>query len=163
MSRDDVIFDLHYSYFLENMFSTLMGRMDKTMSLLLIVLGGTAFAPFSNAFFFGVSVATLSAAQFIFQPGKQEGIASEHAKKYLQLIGVSDSLDDETLLKRFCELQTLDSRPWGALKNAAQRRATIVLDLHDILPELTWWESAWSWLAGDLPRKEKYAHQNHQH
>ncbi len=68
MCRDDVIFDLHYSYFLENMFSTLMGRMDKTMSLFLIVLGGTAFAPFSNAFIFGVSVATLSAAQFIFQP-----------------------------------------------------------------------------------------------
>lgn len=156
MSRDDVIFDLHYSYFLENMFSTLMGRIDKTMSLLLIVLGGTAFAPFSNAFFFGVSVATLSATQFIFQPGKQEGVAAEHAKKYLQLIGISGTLDDETLLKRFNELQSLDSKPWGTLKNAAQRRATIVLDMHDIQPELTRWEKTWSWLAGDLPRKEKY-------
>lgn len=156
MSRNDVIFDLHYSYFLENMFCTLMGRMDKTMSLLLIVLGGTAFAPFIDKFYFGVFVATLSATQFIFQPGKQEGIASEHAKKYLQLIGLSGSLDDETLLKRFNELQSLDSRPWGALKNAAHRRATIVLDLHDTQPELTWWESLWSWIAGDLPKKEKY-------
>ncbi|EKZ6149710.1 hypothetical protein EGH67_05915 [Klebsiella aerogenes] len=161
MCRDDVIFDLHYSYFLENMFSTLMGRMDKTMSLFLIVLGGTAFAPFSNAFVFGVSVATLSAAQFIFQPGKQEGISSEHAKKYLQLISISDSLDDEILLNRFNELQSLDSRPWGVLKNAAQRRATIALGLHDIQPELTRWESLWSWFAGDLPVKEQYEHQNH--
>jgi hypothetical protein len=39
MSRDNIIFDLHYSFYLENMFSTLMGRVDKTLSLLLIVLG----------------------------------------------------------------------------------------------------------------------------
>ncbi len=154
MTRSDIIFDLHYSYFLENMFSTLMGRMDKTMSLLLIVLGGTAFAPFSNVFVFGVSVAALSAAQFIYQPGKQEGVASEHAKKYLQLITMSDDLDDGALLKRFNQLQSLDSKPWGALKNAAHRRATIALGLNDAEPELNRWESAWAWLAGDLPKKQ---------
>ncbi len=124
------------------------------MSLLLIVLGGVAFAPFSNVFFFGVSVATLSAAQFIFQPGKQEGIAGEHAKKYLQLITMADTLDDAALLKRFNELQSLDSKPWGALANAAQRRATIVLGLNDTRPELNYWEAMMSWVAGDLPKKE---------
>jgi hypothetical protein len=136
------------------MFSTLMGRLDKTMSLLLIVLGGVAFAPFSNVFFFGVSVATLSAAQFVFQPGKQEGIAGEHAKKYLQLITMADTMDDAALLKRFNELQSLDSKPWGSLANAAQRRATISLGLNDTLPELNYWEAMMSWVAGDLPKKE---------
>lgn len=153
MSRDDVIFDLHYSYYLENMFSTLMGRIDRLMSLLLIVLGGTALAPFSNELLFGISVAVLSAAQFIYQPGKQEGVASEHAKKYLQLISLQAELDDATLLKRFVELQSLDTKPWNALKNAAQRRATISLGLEDIQPDLSWWEKFWSWCSGDCPKK----------
>lgn len=156
MSRDDVIFDLNHSYYLENMYSTLMGRIDKTASLLLIVLGGTAFASFTNVFVYGISVAIISTAQFIFQPGKQEGMAGEHAKKYLQLITLSDTLDDALLLERFNELQSLDSKPWGSLRNAAQRRATITLGLSDSQPELSKWEAFWSWVAGDLPRKIKH-------
>ncbi|MHB9807018.1 hypothetical protein [Pantoea ananatis] len=156
MSRDDVIFDLHHSYYLENMFSTLMGRIDRLMSLLLIVLGGTALAPFSSELLFGISVAVLSAAQFIYQPGKQEGVASEHAKKYLQLISLKDGYDDETLLKRFVELQSIDTRLWNSLKNAAQRRATQTLGLEDTLPDLSRWEKFWSWCAGDCPKKINY-------
>lgn len=156
MSRDDVIFDLHHSYYLENMFSTLMGRIDRLMSLLLIVLGGTALAPFSSKLLFGISVAVLSAAQFIYQPGKQEGIASEHAKKYLQLISLEAGLDDETLLKRFIELQSLDNKVWSCLKNAAQRRATMFLGLEDVQPDLSRWEKFWSWCAGDCPKKINY-------
>ncbi len=161
MSRDNIIFDLHYSFYLENMFSTLMGRVDKTLSLLLIVLGGITLITSINEFVFGISVAILSAAQLIFQPGKQGGIASAHAKKYLRLISASGRLDNKMLLKQFCELQTLDSRPWRVLKHAAQWRATIVLDFPNTLAELTWWECTWSWLAGDLPKKEEYASREH--
>ncbi|WP_289992081.1 hypothetical protein [Photorhabdus laumondii] len=154
MSRDDIIFDINYSFFLESMFGTLMGRIDKFISLVLIVLGGSVFSPFGNLFIFGASVATISAAQFIYQPGRSAGISDEQAKKYLQLITIEPTLTDDELQKRFCELQSLDSKPWGVLKNPAYKMACIKLGLADQTAILTKPESLWSWIAGDLPPKK---------
>ncbi|MGK3451447.1 hypothetical protein ACSLNK_28775, partial [Escherichia coli] len=39
MTRDDLAFDIHYSFFLEKMNYTLLNRIDKSITLVLIVLG----------------------------------------------------------------------------------------------------------------------------
>ncbi|MBD2816878.1 hypothetical protein ID850_19635 [Xenorhabdus sp. Flor] len=153
MNRNDIIFDINYSYYLENLFGTLMGRIDKLISITLIVLGGSVFSPFGNLFIFGVFVAIISAAQFIYQPGRSSGISYEQAKKYRQLITLEPMLTNEELHNRFNEIQSLDSNPWAVLRSAAYKRASIKLGLVDNTAPLTKIESIWSWIAGDLPPK----------
>ncbi|UMB78877.1 hypothetical protein FXN80_10940 [Dickeya fangzhongdai] len=161
MSRDDIIFDMHYSYHLELMNGTLMGRMDKLISLVLMVLGGAAFASFANSLFFGASVATVSAIQFVFQPGNKSGLSLEHAKKYLQLISLEQTIEsDAELLKRFIELQSLDNLPLGMLKNAAYKRTAIKLNLQDETEPLTFMERIFAWLSGDLPEIKENGRQS---
>ena len=60
MTRDDYKFYIHYSYVLEKMNYTLLTRIDKLITLMLIVLGFSVFAPYSNLFIFGLFVAVLS-------------------------------------------------------------------------------------------------------
>ncbi|MDE9537256.1 hypothetical protein [Xenorhabdus bovienii] len=154
MSRNDIIFDINYSFYLENLFGTLMGRIDKFISITLIVLGGSVFSPFGNLFIFGALVAVISAAQFIYQPGRGAGISDEQAKKYRQLITLEPTLTDEELTRRFYEVQSLDSKPWGVLRSPAYKRASIRLELVDNTAALTKLESIWAWIAGDLPPKD---------
>ena len=45
MNRDDLEFDINYSYFIEKMNYTLLNRIDKGITLVLIVLGFSVFAP----------------------------------------------------------------------------------------------------------------------
>ncbi|WP_416778172.1 hypothetical protein ACNFJN_08260 [Xenorhabdus budapestensis] len=153
MSRNDIIFDINYSFYLENLFGTLMGRIDKFISITLIVLGGSVFSHFGNVFIFGFLVAVISAAQFIYQPGRASGISDEQAKKYRQLITIEPTLADEELTRRFSEIQSLDSKPWSVLQSAAYKRASIKLGLEDKTAALTRPESIWAWIAGDLPPK----------
>ncbi|AHM72987.1 hypothetical protein [Yersinia hibernica] len=152
MNRFDIIFDMHYSHHLELMHATLMGRIDKLLSILLLVLGGSAFAQFGSLFIFGAAVALVSAFQFVCQPGNESGRSLEHARKYLQLITIEPTLTDEELFKRFIEAQSLDNLPWGTLKNAAYKRAAIKLNLIDETPPLTFIERCVARMAGDLPR-----------
>ncbi|WP_446469252.1 hypothetical protein [Xenorhabdus stockiae] len=160
MSRSDIIFDINYSFYLENLYGTLMGRIDKLISIVLIVLGGSAFSPFGNLFVFGALVAVISSAQFIYQPGRSAGISDEQAKKYRQLITFEPTLTDEELAQRFSEVQSLDSKPWGVLQSAAYKRACIRLGLVDETAALTKLESIWSWIAGDLPPKGNSIHKD---
>lgn len=152
MSRDDLIFDVNYSHRLEDMFGTLTGRIDKFISLLLFILGGTVLSPYANIFVFGLCVSVLSAIQLFYQFGKQSGISDDQAKKYLLLMSELSVLADGDLLKRFNDLQSSDSKPWGLLKNAAYKRTCIQLGLQDETPKLTWLETTAAWLAGDLPK-----------
>ncbi|MCP9270511.1 hypothetical protein M5U04_21180 [Xenorhabdus sp. XENO-1] len=153
MSRNDIIFDTHYSHYLESLFGTLMGRIDKFISITLIVLGGAVFSPLGNLFVFGAFVAVISAAQFIYQPGRSSGISDEQAKKYLQLMTLEPTLSDEELARRFYELQSVDNKPWTVLKSPAYKRACIKLGMADETAALTKYESIWAWIAGDLPPK----------
>lgn len=161
MSRNEILFNLYYSHYLELMNGTLMGRLDKCISLLLMVLGGAAFASFANYIVFGAGVAAVSAFQFIFQPGNKSGLSLEHAKKYLQLAMLESTLaDDVELHKRYLEIQSLDNLPLGVLKNAAYKRAAIKLNLDDRSPPLSKVESLVAWIAGDLPENQKNARQS---
>ncbi|WP_312062224.1 hypothetical protein [Pantoea septica] len=161
MSRNEIIFNLYYSHYLELMNGTLMGRVDRCISLLLMVLGGAALASFANYIAFGAGVAFISAFQFVFQPGNKSGLSIEHSKKYLQLVMLESTLaDDEILHKRYLEIQSLDNLPLGLLKNAAFKRAAIKLDLDDQSPPLSKTERFVAWIAGDLPENQKNERQS---
>lgn len=155
MTRHDIIFDITYSYYIEKMTCTIMGRIDRLISTLLMVFGCAVFSPFNGTFIFGVLIAALSAMQFIYQFGKQSGLSEEHAKKYLKLMTEASNFADNELLNRLNKLQESDCNPWGVLKPAAFKRSCYKLGLTDSTHPLGRIEKIFAWCAGDLPRPPK--------
>ncbi|AXS44318.1 MULTISPECIES: hypothetical protein [Klebsiella pneumoniae complex] len=156
MSRYDLIFDITYSHYVEKMFATLTGRIDRLMTFLIILSGCGVFVSITGYAWFGAFIAALSVSQVVYQFSRSSGIATEQARLYLELITDEPSLSDEELLARFKHLQNADSKPWGCLELPAQKRAAISLDRTDKNRELTKQEMFSAWLAGDLPRKNPH-------
>ncbi len=154
MNRDDLEFDINYSYFIEKMNYTLLNRIDKTITLLLIVLGFSVFAPYSNMFIFGVSVAVLSVLQLVYQFGQEAGLSKEQMRQYKRLLVEFATLSDSELRTRYLKIQDADSNPWRSLQDAAFKRTCIAIGRDDD-SELSFLHSVIAWLAGDLPRTKK--------
>lgn len=154
MTRDDVEFDIYYSYFLEKMNYTLLNRIDKGITLVLIVLGFSVFAPFSNMFFFGVSVAILSVLQLVYQFGQEAGLSKEQMRQYKRMLIEFSTLSDDDLRARYLKIQDADSNPWRSLQDAAFKRTCIALGRNDD-SDMTFTHSVIAWFAGDLPRNKK--------
>ncbi len=151
MTRDDLKFDIYYSYAIEKMNYTLLSRIDKAITLVLIVLGCSAFAPFSNMFVFGITVAVLSVLQLNYQFAAESGLSKEQMRQYKRLIIEFNSLSDDDLREKFSRIQDSDSNPWQSLQYAAHKRACITLGLDDESPKLSSRHKVISWLAGDNP------------
>ncbi|AUT99879.1 hypothetical protein ISO73_17610 [Morganella morganii subsp. morganii] len=151
MSRSDMIFNITYSYYLNEMQSRFSGRIDKFISIVLFVLGGSVLASLLNVIFVGSVVSILSAIQFFYQFGKQSSVSDERAKKYLSLMHHESRLTDDELHSQLDELLKTDTPVFGFLENPAYKRASIKLDLVDET-KLSWAESIFAWLAGDLPK-----------
>lgn len=154
MNRDDIEFDINYSYFIEKMNYTLLNRIDKGITLALIVLGFSVFAPYSNMFIFGVSVAVLSVLQLVYQFGQEAGLSKEQMRQYKRLLVEFATLTEEELRARYLKVQDADSNPWRSLQDAAFKRASIALGRDDD-SKLSYPQSVIAWLAGDLPRTKK--------
>ncbi|HGK3930920.1 hypothetical protein [Klebsiella variicola] len=155
MTRHDIIFDINYSHYMEKMFCTITSRIDKLISVILMMLGCAVFAPFSGNFIFGAFIAALSAIQFIYQFGKQSGLAQEQSKKYLELITEAARYDDNELLNRLNDLQKNDCPVWSVLESAAHKKATIKLGLDDSTSPLSFTEKLFALFAGGLPKEQK--------
>lgn len=154
MNRDDLEFDINYSYFIEKMNYTLLNRIDKGITLVLIVLGFSVFAPYSNMFFFGVAVAVLSVLQLVYQFGQEAGLSKEQMRQYKRMLVEFSSLSDEELRARYLKIQDADSNPWRSLQDAAFKRTCIALGRDDDT-DITFLHSAIAWCAGDLPPTKK--------
>ncbi|CAM7668778.1 hypothetical protein FEV32_03600 [Salmonella enterica subsp. enterica] len=154
MNRDDLEFDINYSYFIEKMNYTLLNRIDKSITLILIVLGFSVFAPFSNMFIFGVSVAVLSVLQLVYQFGQEAGLSKEQMRQYKRLLVEFSILPDDELRARYLKIQDADSNPWRSLQDAAFKRTCIALGRNDD-SEISFIHSVIAWIAGDLPRTKK--------
>ncbi|WP_251850626.1 hypothetical protein [Klebsiella aerogenes] len=155
MTRHDIIFDINYSYYMEKMFCTITSRIDKLISVILMMLGFAVFSPYSGNFIFGAFIAAISATQFIYQFGKQSGLAQEQSKKYLELMTQAKKFEDDELLKCLNELQKNDSLVWSIFESSAHKKAAIKLGLVDNSTPLTFMEKCFALLAGGLPKEQK--------
>jgi len=152
MNREDLEFSITYSYYLEKMNYRLLTRIDKLITLILIVLGFAVFAKYSNMFVFGAVVAVLSVLQLVYQFAQEAGISKEQMRHYRSLkVNMKDIGDDE-LRQRFAKIQDSDSMPWQSLEDAAFNRTLIALGQPSQMVKLTVKNAVLSWLAGDLPK-----------
>lgn len=152
MTREQIIFDINYSHYVEKTFSIVMSRIDKLISVVLMILGLALFAPFNNNFAFGLLVAVLSAVQFTYQFGKQAGISQNQAQKYLTLMTEESRFKDEDLLINLVELQKNDSSVWGVCESIAYKKAALKLGLVDETPDLSTQEKLFAVISGGIPK-----------
>ncbi|NEG91053.1 hypothetical protein [Leclercia adecarboxylata] len=161
MSRDDCNFAIYYSYTLERMNYTLLTRIDKLITLVLIVVGFSVFSSFNNYFVFGVFVSVLSVLQLVYHFGQEAGSSKEQMKQYKRLLAESPSLSDSELTERFAKAQDADNNPWRSLESAAYLKTCLYYGL-PAKYNLTLMQICMSWLAGDLPHKKDFEDENEQ-
>lgn len=154
MKKEDCNFYIYYSYTLERMNYTLLSRIDKLITLILIVLGFSVFSPFSNYFLFGLIVAILSVFQLVYHFGQEAGASKEQMKQYKKLLVESPELSEAELQERYIKVQDSDNNPWRSLESAAYLRTCIFYSIPEVY-NLTFLQKCLSWLAGDLPRPKE--------
>nr|WP_154927770.1 hypothetical protein [Pantoea agglomerans] len=152
MKRYELEYSMYYSYYLEKMYATLTGRIDKGISFLLLLSGSAVFASFGSNVFFGFFVAFLTCLSLIYEFGKKSSAALEHSKAYHELIIIKDTLSEDELLSRFKAINKNDNPVWNCLSVAARKRA--ILAIHGKNEEVVYYtplQYIMSWLAGDKP------------
>ncbi|EBC2119379.1 hypothetical protein HAZ28_002510 [Salmonella enterica] len=153
MNREDIMFRIHYSYFIEEMHARLFNRLDRWISFILILLGSSVFASFGNPVYIGCIVAVLSAISFIWQFPRSAANCEHQAKVMKHLIHTADTIPDAELLIAFTDSQEGDSPTIGYLRDPAYKRALIATSHQDEASRISLSNCSKiiSYLAGDCP------------
>lgn len=156
MTREEVLRRTYYSYFIETMQATLLGRVDRVLTFLQLLLGSAVFASLGNSFFLGALIATISAISFVWQPAKSALVCEIQAKKMKKLLSSYEKLDDDAFYQEYIKNEDSDSPVIGALRDPALKRAYIVIDNKDEARKinLTPYQRFVSHLSGDCPVDE---------
>lgn len=129
MTRDELEFSIHYSRRLEAMSATLLGRIDRSISLVQFCLGASAFASVASVQAVGCIIVLLSAVAMVYQPGVKAGSAEVQKRQYASLAAKMASLSDEALADEFAKIQESDSAEVGTLCNVAYNGELIRMGL----------------------------------
>ncbi|RFT09494.1 hypothetical protein DYB39_14270 [Providencia rettgeri] len=124
MSREDIITRILYSHYLEKLYSTAVGRVDKIISLLIIIFGSSIIFN-GSPFVFGVLIVALTGLQTVFQFGKKEGVSRKRAFDYQRLLTNEIKYTDEDLSYHLLELESSDDNIWTSLEEIAAIKTEI--------------------------------------
>lgn len=151
MTREDNLFDLNLSYYLERSYARVTGRLDLAITAIILLSSCSAFAWLAGTRFFAVLIAILTVIQLVYQFGKKSGGAQEQARRYQQLILNASRLSPDELHQQRLEIEKNDSDAWSVLQPAAYKRAALVLGLEDKSRPLSRLEWIFSFIGGNLP------------
>lgn len=154
MNREYLLYQIEYSYNFEYMFSKITWRIDKLISLILLILGSAVFSGVKGVFLFGLAVAVLTAIQMTYQYAKSSEHSLAQSRAYMKLLMTESRFSDEELLNKFIELADSDRKPWLILADLAMIRTNIRRSVNKNKdPQLGKWEKFVGWFAGDLPKR----------
>lgn len=147
--RYNLLFQIDYSIRLEKMAACLMGRCDRGVSFLQLVIGASIplhTYPVLAAF----ALILLSSWALIWQPAVLAVKASTQKQRYEELLMRAASLSDEALMTASYGLQSNDSSVLGALCRVAHVGVEIARGIHPQYA-LSRYEKYIAWFSGDLP------------
>ncbi|WP_054178630.1 hypothetical protein [Trabulsiella odontotermitis] len=154
MEREELLYRIEYSYNFELMFSKITWRIDKLISLTLLILGSVVFSGVQGTFWYGLAVAVLSAIQMTYQYAKASEHSSTQSKAYMKLLNLESRYSDEELLDKFVEIEDSDHKPWLLLSDLAIVRTNIRKGYDpESDPQLPWNIKIIGWFAGDCPHR----------
>ncbi|HAK4777653.1 TPA: hypothetical protein H2C15_003937 [Salmonella enterica] len=128
MSREDILDRVLYGYFLEQLYSTACGRLDKFLSVLTLILGSSIVMK-ANPFIFGLGIVIITAIQTTYEFGKKSGNARRKSMEYLSLFDDEASFDENALKSKFKDLEKTDNAIWSSLKPVALLKTQIKIGL----------------------------------
>lgn len=122
-----MLYAINYSYHLHRVFSIVTGRIDKTLTFLLLIFGSSVMASVGSVTIVGFCVTIIAALQNTFTFSTVSEKSRSQAHRYLNLLTISESLSHEDLSSRFIILQQDDSIVWTLLGNIAEYRYELEL------------------------------------
>lgn len=154
MEREALLYRISYSHNFERIFSSLTWRIDKLISLTLLILGSAVFSGVQGAFWYGLAVAVLTAVQMNYQFAKSSEHSAKQSREYLKLLTLESRYSDDELMDRMVELEDSDLTPWYILSDAALVRTNILRGYtEDEDPYLSRFKRFVAWFAGDNPKR----------
>lgn len=130
MNREDLEARILYSHYLERLYSTACGRIDKIISVLIIISGSSIILK-ANPVIFGVFIVVLTVVQTEFQFGKKSGSARKKSFDYQRLYTNESRYTDEDLNHHLLELESSDDPIWASLEEVAVIKTEIKLGTSD--------------------------------
>lgn len=124
MNQEQIAYQIYYSHLLESMTSRFNGRINKTLSFFLIVLGTAVISSYFNPVFLGLLIAIISAVNTVGAYGASAELSRVQSSRYLRLYNCLHlATSDEDLMQQLMKIQEDDHIPNSTIAKLAEREA----------------------------------------
>ena len=137
-NRKGLVFELYYSYNLENLNYHLNDRLNKLLITIQLLLSSAVFGDLDRFFpdfhlniIVGVILAILSALSLVYGFGEKAALSKVAQAQYQPLLKSYSTMTDEELNKALITSDLLNNNITGTLTDIAYKRASIQLELED--------------------------------
>lgn len=137
-NRNDLVFELYYSYNLENLNYHLNNRLNKLFITIQLLLSSAVFSNLDGFFpdfylniIIGVILAILSVLSLVYGFGEKAALSKVAQAQYQPLLKSYSTMSDKELNQALITSDLLNNNITGALTDIAHKRAAIQLRLED--------------------------------
>ena len=137
-NRNDLVFELHYSYNLENLNYHLNDRLNKLLITIQLLLSSAVFGDLDRFFpdfhlniIIGFILAILSVLSLVYGFGEKAALSKVAQAQYQPLFKSYSTMSDKELNQALITSDLLNNNITGALTDIAYKRAAIQLRLED--------------------------------
>lgn len=137
-NRNDLVFELHYSYNLENLNYHLNDRLNKLLITIQLLLSSAVFGDLDRFFpdfhlniIIGFILAILSVLSLVYGFGEKAALSKVAQAQYQPLLKSYSTMSDKELNQALITSDLLNNNITGALTDIAHKRAAIQLRLED--------------------------------
>ena len=137
-NRNDLVFELYYSYNLENLNYHLNDRLNKLLITIQLLLSSAVFGDLDRFFpdfhlniIIGFILAILSVLSLVYGFGEKAALSKVAQAQYQPLLKSYSTMTDDELKQALVASDLLNNNITGALTDIAHKRAAIQLGLED--------------------------------
>ena len=137
-NRTNLVFELYYSYNLENLNYPLNDRLNKLLITIQLLLSSAVFGDLDRFFpdfhlniIVGFILAILSVLSLVYGFGEKAALSKVAKAQYQPLFKRYSTMTDEELNQALITSDLLNNNITGALTDIAYKRASIQLELED--------------------------------
>ena len=137
-NRTDLVFELYYSYNLENLNYHLNDRLNKLFITIQLLLSSAVFGDLDRFFpdfhlniIIGFILAILSVLSLVYGFGEKAALSKVAQAQYQPLFKSFSTMTDDELKQALVASDLLNNNITGALTDIAHKRAAIQLELED--------------------------------
>lgn len=137
-NRNDLVFELYYSYNLENLNYHLNDRLNKLFITIQLLLSSAVFGDLDRFFpdfhlniIIGFILAILSVLSLVYGFGEKAALSKVAQAQYQPLLKSYSTMPDDKLSEALVASDLLNNNITGALTDIAHKRASIQLNLED--------------------------------